>query len=233
MVEIKGLEKFSSKDFPGHISSTVFLGGCPFRCPYCHNAELVLEPGSVPTVPADIFLSFLDERRNWLEGICISGGEPLMHDDIEELARVIKDRGLLVKIDTNGSFPGALENLISKGLVDWIAMDIKAPLERYQEVTRSGVDVEKVAGSSDLIRNSGLPYYFRTTVVPGLVGPDDVLAIGEWLRGAGEYVLQPFLPQNTLDPEFMKVRPYSSEDLAAMAAAVKPYFEKVKVEDAG
>lgn len=233
MVEIKGLEKFSSKDFPGHISSTVFLGGCPFRCPYCHNAELVLDPGSVRTVPADVFLSFLDERRNWLDGICISGGEPLMHDDIEELAEIIKDRGLLVKIDTNGSFPGALENLISKGLVDWIAMDIKAPLERYREVTRSEVDVERVARSSDIIRNSGLPYYFRTTVVPGLVGPDDVLAIGEWLRGAGEYVLQPFLPQNTLDPEFMKVRPYAREDLAAMAEAAKPYFGKVKIEDAG
>ncbi len=132
MVEIKGLEKFAPRDFPGHISSTVFLGGCNFRCPFCHNSDLVLRPEILPTFPLDYFLSFLDSRKGWLEGICISGGEPLLQDDLETLLILIKGRNLLVKIDTNGSFPSRLEDLIRKRLIDHVAMDVKAPLKRYQ-----------------------------------------------------------------------------------------------------
>lgn len=232
MVEIKGLEKFSSRDFPGHISSTVFLGGCNFRCPYCHNADLVLRPGTLPTTPIDIFLSYLDGRKGWLEGVCLTGGEPLLHDDVEDLIRVVRERELLVKIDTNGSFPERLEALLAAGLVDWVAMDIKAPLERYGEVTRSDVDVGRITRSVDVIRSSGVPFTFRTTVVPGLVGKEDIGKIGEWLRGLGSYSIQAFAPNNPIDPAYRDKKPYSRTEMEAILEAARPYFGEVRLEDA-
>jgi pyruvate formate lyase activating enzyme len=230
VAEIKGIEKFSSRDFPGHISSTVFLGGCTFRCPYCHNADLVLRPETIPTMAADYFLSYLDGRQGWLEGICFTGGEPLLHDDLEDLIRVVRERRLLVKVDTNGSFPDRLEGLLALGLVDWVALDIKAPLERYREVTRSNVDVEKVVRSADVIRASGVKAILRTTVVPGLVGKEDVVKIGEWLQGAPLYVIQQFVPRTTIDPAYLEVKPYGRSGLDEIAAAAKPFFGEVRIE---
>ena len=230
MVEIKGIEKFSSRDFPGHISSTIFLGGCTFRCPYCHNSQLVLSPETIPSLAPDFFLSYLDGRKGWLEAVCFTGGEPLLHEDLEELIRVVRERGLLVKIDTNGSFPDRLEALLALGLVDWVAMDVKAPLERYREVTRSNVDLERVVRSADLLRGSGVKHTFRTTVVPGLVGKEDVIKIGEWLNGAESYLVQQFVPQTTIDPAYLEVKPFGRTDLEAIVAAAKPYFGDVRIE---
>ncbi len=230
MVEIKGLEKFSPKDFPGYISSTVFLGGCNFRCPFCHNSDLVLRPEILPTFPLDYFLSFLDSRKGWLEGICISGGEPLLHDDLETLLILIKDRNLLVKIDTNGSFPSRLEDLIKNKLVDHIAMDVKAPLKRYQEVTRATVNEEDIVRSVDIIKNSGLGYVFRTTLVPGLVGPEDIKKICQMLDGAKIYQLQQFIPLNTLDSHYLQKKPYRREEVQGLAKIAEPYFSEVRIE---
>jgi len=230
VVEIKGIEKFSSRDFPGHISSTVFLGGCTFRCPYCHNADLVLRPETIQTMPIDIFLSYLDGRKGWLEAVCFTGGEPLLHEEVEDLVRVVRERGLLVKLDTNGSFPERLEGLLAAGLLDWVAMDVKAPLERYREVTRSNVDVESIVRSADILRNSGARHTFRTTVVPGLVGKEDVVKIGEWLNGAADYLIQQFVPQTTIDPAFLEVKPFSRAELEDIVAAAKPYFQEARVE---
>lgn len=230
MVEIKGLEKFSPKDFPGYISSTVFLGGCNFRCPFCHNSDLVLRPEILPTFPLDYFLSFLDSRKGWLEGICISGGEPLLQDDLETLLILIKDRNLLVKIDTNGSFPSRLENLIQKKLVDHIAMDVKAPLKRYQEVTRATVNEEDIVRSVDIIKNSGLGYVFRTTLVPGLVGPEDIKKICQMLDGANIFQLQQFVPLNTLDSHYLQKKPYRREEIQGLAKIAEPYFSEVRIE---
>lgn len=231
MVAIKGLEKFAPRDFPGHISATIFLPGCTFRCPYCHNADLVLRPETLADVPLDFFIAFLDARKDWLEGVCVTGGEPLLHPEIEGLLAVIKERGLLVKIDTNGSQPERLEMLIGAGLVDWIAMDAKAPLERYAEVVRAPVDPEAVARSASIVRKSGLTHIFRTTVVPGLVGPDDVRRIGEWLDGAPLYRLQSFSPVRTLDPSFAEVKPFSSDELARMAEIARPRFGDVQIDN--
>jgi len=230
VVEIKGIEKFSSRDFPGHISSTVFLGGCTFRCPYCHNADLVLRPEMIPSMAADYFLSYLDGRKGWLEAVCFTGGEPLLHEDIEELIRVVRERGLLVKLDTNGSFPDRLEALLGLGLVDRVAMDVKAPLERYREVTRSNVDLERIVRCADLLRSSGVKHTFRTTVVPGLVGKDDVVKIGEWLNGAAHYVVQQFVPQTTIDPAYLDVKPFGRAELEEIVAAARPYFGEVGIE---
>lgn len=230
MVEIKGIEKFSSRDFPGHISSTIFFGGCTFRCPYCHNADLVLRPETIPSMTAEWFLSYLDGRKGWLEAVCLTGGEPLLHEDLETVIRVVRERGLLVKIDTNGSFPDRLEALLALGLVDRVALDIKAPLERYREVTHSQIDVEKIVRSVDLLRSSGITHHFRTTVVPGLVGRDDVVRIGEWLRGEDLYLIQQFVPQTTIDPAFLEVKPFPRAELEAIAAAARPYFGEVRLE---
>ena len=230
MVEIKGLEKFAPKDFPGYISSTIFLGGCNFRCPFCHNSDLVLRPEILPTLPLDYFLSFLDSRKGWLEGICISGGEPLLHDDLETLLILMKDRNLLVKVDTNGSFPSRLEDLIKKKLVDHIAMDVKAPLARYQEVTRAAVNEEDIVRSVDIIKNSGLGYVFRTTLVPGLVGPEDIKQICQMLNGAKIYQLQQFVPLNTLDSHYLQKKPYRREEVQGLAKIAEPYFSEVRIE---
>ena len=230
MVEIKGLEKFAPRDFPGHISSTVFLGGCNFRCPFCHNSDLVLRPEILPTFPLDYFLSFLDSRKGWLEGICISGGEPLLHDDLKTLLILIKDRNLLVKIDTNGSFPSRLEDLIQKKLVDHIAMDVKAPLARYQEVTRAAVNEEDIVRSVEIIKNSGLGYVFRTTLVPGLVGPEDIKKICQMLDGANIFQLQQFVPLNTLDSHYLQKKPYRREEIQGLARIAEPYFSEVRIQ---
>jgi len=230
VVEIKGLEKFSSRDFPGHVASTVFLGGCNFRCPYCHNADLVLRPETLPTLLLDAFICFLDARRGWLEGVCVSGGEPLLAPDLEELLLVMRDRELRIKLDTNGSLPDRLEEFIRAGLVDQVALDIKAPLERYGEVTGSAVDPAVISDSLDILRSSGLECVFRTTVVPGLVGLEDVRAIAQMLRGARRYAIQQFFPNNTLDGRYLEVRPYEREALLAMAEAARPYVQEVTIE---
>jgi pyruvate formate lyase activating enzyme len=230
LVEIKGLEKFASKDFVGFISSTVFLGGCNFRCPFCHNSELVLRPQTLPTLGLDYFLSYLDSRKNWLEGICVTGGEPLIHEDLEVLLILIKERNLLVKLDTNGSFPLQLAELIRKRLVDKIAMDVKAPLDRYQEVAGREINEEDIAQSISVIRNSGLEYVFRTTVVPGLVGKEDIERIGQMLKGARMFQVQQFSPKNTIDSRYLQKSPYSQEELSALARIAEPYFEQVRVE---
>jgi pyruvate formate lyase activating enzyme len=232
MVEIKGLEKFSSKDFPGHISSTVFLGGCTFRCPFCHNAELVLRPESFPTMPMDLFLGYLDGRKGWLEGVCVTGGEPLLSEDVEDLIRVIKERGLLVKLDTNGSLPGRLEKLVGDGVIDWIAMDVKAPLGRYSEVTGTAVKEEDIRRSVEIVKGSGLKYLFRTTVVPGLLGREDIRKISEWLEGADLYQLQQFVAHDTIDPAFLAVKPYPQAEFVMLEEIARPYFKEVRVEGA-
>jgi pyruvate formate lyase activating enzyme len=230
LVEIKGLEKFAPLDFPGFISSTIFLGGCNFRCPYCHNADLVLRPQTLATLPLDYFISYLDARQGWLEAVCVSGGEPLLEEELEVLLHVIKDRNLLVKVDTNGSLPERLENLLATKLVDYVAMDVKAPLPRYRQVTRSDVVEDDIIRSVEVIRNSGLPYTFRTTVVPGLVGQEDLLKIATMLQGARLFQVQQFFPRHTIDRNYLQVKPYAGEEITKMAELLKPYFNEVRVE---
>ena len=229
MVEIKGLEKFAPLDFPGAIASTVFLGGCNFRCPFCHNADLVLRPETLTSMPLDYFITYLDSRQGWLEGVCVSGGEPLLEENLEVLLRVIKDRNLLVKLDTNGSQPDRLRDLIGSGLVDQAAMDVKAPLGRYRQVTRSEVAEDDIVRSIDLLRGSGLRHMFRTTVVPGLVGERDLLEIAQLLHGADLFQVQQFSPRNTVDRNFLQVQPYPPAEVERLAGRVRPYFKKVLV----
>jgi pyruvate formate lyase activating enzyme len=230
VVEIKGLEKFAPKDFPGRISATVFLPGCDFRCPFCHNAELVLAPDGLATIPMDFLLAFLDVRRDWLEGICVSGGEPLLSPDVEGLLAVLKERGLAVKLDTNGSLPERLESAVRSRLVDAVAMDVKAPAERYAEVTRTAADPAAIERSARFLRAAGIDHILRTTVVPGLVEAADVLGIARWLGGGPAYQIQQFSPVGVMDPALADRKPFPPDEVRAMADAVRPYFDKVLVE---
>ena len=232
MVEIKGLEKFSPRDYPGVISATVFLGSCNFRCPYCHNAELVLNPESLPTFPMEYFTDFLDSRKDWLEGICITGGEPLLHPDLGDFLSFLKERKLLVKLDTNGSFPSRLEGIVVKNLVDSIAMDVKAPLDRYEEVTRTKVDVENIRKSIEIIMASELEYVFRLTAVPGLIDEEGMAEIGRMLEGAKVFQIQQFAPVNTLDPAFEQLKPFNRDGLRALGQKVEDFFSEVRFEEA-
>jgi len=232
LVEIKGLEKFSSRDYPGFISATVFLGSCNFRCPYCHNANLVLNPDDLPTFPMDYFTDFLDSRKDWLEGVCITGGEPLLHPDLADFLTLLKKRELLVKLDTNGSFPSRLEGLIGKNLVDSIAMDVKAPLDKYEEITRASVNGEDIRKSIDIIKHSGVDYMFRITAVPGLIDEADMVKIGRLLQGAKVFQIQQFVPENTLDPSFEKLKPFKKEEMRALEQSVEGFFSEVRIEEA-
>ncbi len=229
MVEIKGLEKFAPLDFPGFIASTVFLGGCNFRCPFCHNADLVLRPEALTSIPLDYFITYLDSRQGWLEGVCVSGGEPLLEEDLEVLLRVIKDRNLLVKLDTNGSLPDRLQDIIGSGLVDQVAMDVKAPLARYKQVTRSEVPEDDILRSIDAVRASRLPYMFRTTVVPGVVGERDLLEIAQMLHGAALFQVQQFSPRNTIDKNYVQIEAFPPAEVERLAGLVRSYFREVRV----
>ena len=233
MVEIKGIEKLAPKDFPGFVSATFFVGGCNFRCPFCHNADLVVRPDSLADFPMDYVLAFLDSRAGWLEGICITGGEPLLHADIDVLLQVIKDRNLLVKMDTNGTFPDRLSRLISSRLVDQVAMDIKSSPEKYEKAAGVAVDIKTIRRSIDVILESGLPHIFRTTAVPGLVHKGDISRIGELLKGAKVFQLQQFNPEGALDVNYRKMEPYAPEIFLEMAAEAETFFEDVRTEGVG
>lgn len=232
MVEIKGLEKFSPRDYPGVISASVFLGSCNFRCPYCHNAELVLKPDELPSFPNEYFIDFLDSRKDWLEGICVTGGEPLLHRELGDFLSLLKERGLRVKLDTNGSFPSRLGELIEKNLVDSVAMDVKAPLEKYQEIVRSKVDVKKIQSSIDIIMRSGVDHVFRITAVPGLIDRAGMEDIGRMLEGAKAFHIQPFVPVNTLDPAFERLKPFNKGEMRALMRGVEGFFSEIRMEEA-
>lgn len=178
----------------------------------------------------EYFLDFLDSRKRWLEGICISGGEPLLQPELEDFLSSLKQRRLMVKLDTNGSFPSRLERLFQKNLLDAIAMDVKAPLEKYQDVVRAKVNGKDIHESIEIILNSGVDYVFRTTLVPGLVGQKELMKIGRMLQGAKLYQIQRFIPANTLDPGFEQKKTFSKEEILTMAKKIEGFFDKVVVE---
>jgi pyruvate formate lyase activating enzyme len=180
----------------------------------------------------DYFLHFLDSRKDWLEGICVTGGEPLVHPDLTAFLSLLKERDLLVKLDTNGSLPSQLEDLIAKNLVDSIAMDVKAPLEKYKDVVRTSVDVNCIQKSIDIIRGSGKDYMFRITAVPGLIDKTDITEIGRMLDGARIFQIQPFVPKNTLDPTFERLKPFKRKEMQELGKSVEEFFSEVRMEEA-
>lgn len=202
-MRIAGLQKLTLLDFPGKTATTAFTPGCNFRCPFCHNADLVTgvsaADASAGAVSLDEFFAFLEKRRGLLDGVCVTGGEPLLQPDIEDFCANVRSRGFAVKLDTNGSFPDRLRALVDAGLVDYVAMDVKNAPERYAETAGvSPFDLAPVQESMDFLRDGTLPYEFRTTVVRELHSADDLRALAAWIEGATAWHLQSFIDADSV-----------------------------------
>src|SRR3989338_1289419 len=193
MASIKGLQKTSLVDFPSCLACTVFISTCNFRCGFCYNVDLVDDSNKLKEYTEEDILKFLEKRKNVLDGVCITGGEPALYDNLRGFISKIKSRGFKVKLDTNGARPDILKSLIDDGLLDYIAMDIKSSKEKYSKAAGIKVDIDKIQESINLIRDSGVDYEFRTTVVPDFFSEEDAKSIGEWLKGSKKYALQQFI----------------------------------------
>lgn len=213
---IAGFQRAGMLDWPGKVTATVFLGGCPLACPYCHNPELI---GGTRR-PQDLteLLAHLRDRRDWLDGVVVTGGEPTADPvPLFNLLTAVRAEGLPIKLDTNGTRPDVLTQVLDESMVEFIALDVKATPERYERASgRNGV-WESVDRSIDLVLGSGIDHEFRTTCYPLAVGPDDLVRIAARLRGGRRYVLQQFRPHRTLDPAAVSVRPLAPETLARTA----------------
>ena len=216
-MQIKGLSKTSAIDFPGKLASVLFTGGCNFRCPFCQNPQLVLTPGELADFRSAELLASLAGRRGFTDGVVISGGEPTLQPDLSDFLRQLRELGLAIKLDTNGYRPQVLAQLLADGLVDFVAMDVKSIAARYPQAAGIPLDYARIAESLHLLSASGVAYELRTTVVPGLVQPDDADELAQTLRGVTRYVLQQFRPAETLDPAWRQIAPYPAPVLAALA----------------
>ncbi|MCJ7697352.1 MAG: anaerobic ribonucleoside-triphosphate reductase activating protein, partial [Thermoplasmata archaeon] len=202
--------------------------GCNFRCPFCYNKNLAL--GTAELFPEDEILSFLSKRKGQLEGVVISGGEPLLQEDIVDFIEKIKKQRFLVKVDTNGAFPEKLGELLEQQLVDYVAMDVKAPKRRYRELAGVDVDTSKIEASIDLIKNKASAYEFKTTFVPDLLKKEDIVEIAKWLTGADLYYLQQFKPLSPLISSTLEhAIPYPKNYLEETLTAIQPFFKRCAV----
>ena len=224
-MDIQGLQKMTLLDYPGKVACTVFLGGCDFRCPFCHNGELVLSPAP-PQMDQEELLAFLKKRRGLLDGVCITGGEPLLRPDLRELLEAVKALGYPVKLDTNGSHPRFLGELVEDKLVDYVAMDVKNSPERYPEtVGVPELNVGPIRESVSLLLEGMVDYEFRTTVVREFHDENSFLAIGPWLAGAKRYYLQSFVDRDTVIQPGL--HPWDREKLEEFAGLVRPWVPEV------
>jgi len=248
-VIIGGLQKTTLIDFPGKIAATIFISGCSFRCPWCYSPELVLpekikkhlypvksrKAGSPEAkfngarIPEKYLFDFLKKRKGLLDGVCLTGGEPTIHKDLPNFIKKIKKLGYLVKIDTNGSNPEMLERLINEKLVDYVAMDIKAPKEKYEKLVGVKINIQKIQKSIDILKDGRVDYEFRSTIVPTVHTKEDVINMAKWIKGAKRYYLQNFRPEKTIDPKFEKIKPYPQEFLLEIQKAIAPFFEICQV----
>lgn len=227
-MKICGLQKTTLLDFPGHVAATIFTGGCNFRCPFCHNSELL--PGSIEAeYEAEEVLGFLAKRKGILEGVCITGGEPTLQPDLEDFIRRVRELGLLVKLDTNGYKPDLLKDLCGKGLLDFVAMDIKAGRGNY--MAAAGVDgmrLERIDESIRFLLGGNVPYEFRTTVVKEIHTEADFREIGPWIEGCGKYFLQNFTESGqVLEPGIFSG--FEKEELERFAEIVRPFVGEVSL----
>ena len=195
---IKGLQKLTLLDYPTKTACTIFTGGCNFRCPFCHNASLVIDVNEGEKYETDEVLAFLKKRQGLLDGVCVTGGEPLLQKDIKEFLGNIKSMGYSVKLDSNGYIPEKLIDILSEGLVDYVAMDIKNCKEKYSLTAGIEIDISKIEKSVDFLMNSGIDYEFRTTVVKEYHTISDIERIAKWIEGAKRYFLQNFVDSGDL-----------------------------------
>lgn len=207
-MKLCGLQKTTLLDFPGKVAATIFTGGCSFACPFCHNSEL-LGRNTEALCSQEEVMTFLEKRKNILEGVCITGGEPTLQPDLEDFIQFVRSLGLAVKLDTNGYQPNVLINLCEKGLLDYVAMDIKAGKSHYAHVSgRTGLNLERIDQSIRFLLNGSVPFEFRTTVVKSLHDKSDFEEIGPWIQGCGQYFLQSYQESGqVLSPDSCKSFP--------------------------
>ena len=225
-MKISGLQKLTLLDYPGKMACTVFTYGCNFRCPFCHNAMLVTEENS-DSISEDEFFTFLKKRQGILDGVCISGGEPTLQKDLAEFIGKIKAMGYAVKLDTNGSKPEVLRNLIEENLLDYVAMDIKNSPAKYSLTCGCEVDIALIKESVSIITESGIDHEFRTTTVREYHTAEDFAEIAEWLKSDSKYFLQQFVDSGNLIGE--NLSPFDKEELAILAERIKSKLANVTI----
>ena len=224
-MKIGGLQKTSLMDYPGKISAIVWTVGCNFRCPFCYNPKIVT--GDIDVIKEGKVFSFLEHRKNLLEAVTVTGGEPLLHKDIKNFLSKIKKMSYLVKIDTNGTFPKVLDDLIQKKLIDYVAMDIKAPKDKYELLAGKKVDIDKIIKSVNILKKSSIEYEFRTTVIPSLLKKEDITEIAEWIKDSKRYYLQQFKSNSSmLSLDLSNTEPYSIDYLGNIIDNIKDNFEE-------
>ena len=227
-MRIDGLQKMTLLDFPGKVACTVFTGGCNFRCPFCHNALLVTKLPEKPDYSEDEILSFLEKRTGLLDGVAITGGEPLLNPDIADFIRKIRSMGYAVKLDTNGSFPERLKAIVGEGLVDYVAMDIKNRKEKYAEtIGFKNLDLSKIEESVEFLKSGAVDYEFRTTVVEQFHTVEDIRAAAEWISGAKRYFLQNFVDSGELICE--EVSGVDKETMLKMKSAAADFVPETEI----
>jgi len=234
MVLIKGLQKTTIVDYPGKVACIVFTGGCNLRCPFCQNPDLIEKERyeGLETISESDFFDFLERRRKWIDGVVITGGEPTLQNDLPKFMKAIKERGFLVKLDTNGSNPAMLKTIIEGGLADFIAMDVKASLDNYEKAVGINIGKEKIKESIDIVKEAGrkgIDYEFRTTVVPGIHSKDDIAKMGQLLKGSKKIALQQFSNKNTYDKSFRNIRPFTKEDIIGFKSILEQYIKEVEI----
>lgn len=227
-MQIHGFNKTTLLDYPEHVAATVFTGGCNFRCPFCHNGNLVLHPQEQPVIPREEILAFLKKRQGIIEGVCITGGEPSLQRGLSEFIREVKDMGYLVKLDTNGSSPYVLWKLLQEGMVDYVAMDVKASKENYEYAAGvEHLDLSHIEESIAILKNSYIDYEFRTTMVKGIHSIEEFEHIGRWLSGSRAYFLQQYREnENVLRKGF---EAFSREEMEQAAALAGKYIDRVEL----
>jgi len=235
-IHIKGVQKSSFIDYPGKISAVVFLNKCNFRCPFCHNPELVFDENDedFPDITVNEFMQFLTEKKKWIDGVCITGGEPTLHHGLIAFMKLLKEKGLLVKLDTNGTMPLVVEKAICEGVVDYIAMDIKNTFDLYEDTVKANVNTESIKKSINIIMDAGnkglIDYEFRTTVMPKYHTEESLKKIANIISGAKRYALQQFKPEDALvDNGFITEESYRIKEIEEFAKIFEPHVNEVLV----
>lgn len=218
-MNIKGIQKTTLLDFPEKLACTIFTGGCNFRCPFCHNASLVLKAGEVEEISEEEFFSYLTKRKGVLDGVCITGGEPLLNPNLSDFIKKIRSLGLLVKLDTNGSFPDKLEALLDEGLLDYVAMDIKNSKSKYALTAGLKDYPEEIEKSIDIIIKKAPDYEFRTTVVRELHDIQDIVEIASRIKNAKKYFLQSYVDSGDIIETGLS--PYSAQEMLEILEKVQ------------